>query len=432
MTARSLVAVSLISLAAAACGARDDVPDSDDTWAGTITTEGNVTTVVNESGSVWGGTATLVEELSIGVEAGADAYMLGRPAGLFATEDEVYVVDQQVPIVRVYDWRGAHLRDIGREGQGPGEYMRPGAVIVGHDGRVYVSEWGTGGRINVYSASGEALDTWTWSRGPVETYGSDVLLRHDGSVLLRANWYPPGERLDRGALRTGWQEVGPDGPIGEPIEQPDLEAQRLEIALVERGTARPRTLQVPNSPTLVSAYSPAGAYIFGDSGDYTFEIRHADGRATKVERIWTPVPVSADEREYLKRTTTRLARAIAGPDWTYNGPEIPDHKPAYYLFTPTQDTRVMVSRYGPSHYTEGCDLTFDLSERPTETCFESERVWDMFDDAGRYLGEVARPDAPALYTPFWLGDRLWAMVEDEAGTPRVKRYRLVLPGQEGR
>jgi hypothetical protein len=33
----------------------------EDTWAGTISTQGNVTTVVNESGSVWGGVATIVE-----------------------------------------------------------------------------------------------------------------------------------------------------------------------------------------------------------------------------------------------------------------------------------------------------------------------------------------------------------------------------------
>jgi hypothetical protein len=61
----------------AACSPGSDGTPTDDTWVGTITTEGNVTTVVNEAGSVWGGTATLVEEASIGVDAGADEYLLG-------------------------------------------------------------------------------------------------------------------------------------------------------------------------------------------------------------------------------------------------------------------------------------------------------------------------------------------------------------------
>ena len=90
---------------------------------------------------------------------------------------------------------------------------------------------------------------------------------------------------------------------------------------------------------------------------------------------------------------------------------------------------MLVTRYGVSRYVEGCDLTFDLSERPREACFEYERIWDMFDLEGKYLGEIARPDAPALFTPFWRGNALWVMVEDEAGTVMVKRYRLVLPGE---
>ena len=60
-------------LIAAACSSGIPAADSEGTWVGTITTEGNVTIVANESGSVWGGTATLVEELSVGVDPGADA-----------------------------------------------------------------------------------------------------------------------------------------------------------------------------------------------------------------------------------------------------------------------------------------------------------------------------------------------------------------------
>ena len=40
---------------AIACSPETPELDADGTWVGTITTEGNVTTVVNESGSVWGG-----------------------------------------------------------------------------------------------------------------------------------------------------------------------------------------------------------------------------------------------------------------------------------------------------------------------------------------------------------------------------------------
>ena len=47
------VGVSLIVLVTLACSAPPAAKPTDGTWVGTITTEGNVTTVVNESGSVW-------------------------------------------------------------------------------------------------------------------------------------------------------------------------------------------------------------------------------------------------------------------------------------------------------------------------------------------------------------------------------------------
>ncbi|MCH7824022.1 MAG: hypothetical protein IH849_04410 [Acidobacteria bacterium] len=74
---------SVLSLTA--CATQEEAVDPEGTWVGTITTEGDVTTVVTESGSVWGGTATLVEEASIGVEAGADEYMFGSVAGIWIT-----------------------------------------------------------------------------------------------------------------------------------------------------------------------------------------------------------------------------------------------------------------------------------------------------------------------------------------------------------
>jgi len=70
----------MLLAAAVACGGGDAGTSFDPAWVGTITTEDKVTTVINESGSVWGGTATLVEEASIGVETGAPEYMFGsRP-----------------------------------------------------------------------------------------------------------------------------------------------------------------------------------------------------------------------------------------------------------------------------------------------------------------------------------------------------------------
>lgn len=56
---------------------------------------------------------------------------------------------------------------------------------------------------------------------------------------------------------------------------------------------------------------------------------------------------------------------------------------------------------------------------------------DVFDEAtGKFLGEVELPEGVTLRASFIEGDAVYTPVEDEAGTIRVKRFRLVLPGDE--
>ena len=178
-------AVLILSLLAAGCGAPKSVIQDDTTWVGTITTEGNVTTVVNESGSVWGGTATLVEEMSIGVEQGEDPYMFGLVSSIWATDDWIYVVDSPVPVLRVFNQEGRHVRDIGRRGQGPGEFELPNSVAVTPDGRILVRDGQPGQRTNVYAPDGELLDTWYGD--PTFGSGLPAVLTHEGNFYSQTS-----------------------------------------------------------------------------------------------------------------------------------------------------------------------------------------------------------------------------------------------------
>jgi hypothetical protein len=81
--------------------------------------------------TAWGA-ATVVEELSIGVESGPDEYMFGSIRGIaVGAEGVIYVADGRPTIVRAYDSDGVFLRNIGRQGQGPGEFVSaPGLGVL--------------------------------------------------------------------------------------------------------------------------------------------------------------------------------------------------------------------------------------------------------------------------------------------------------------
>ena len=87
-------------------------------------------------GSVWGETATLAEEMRLGMFEGPDEYMLGNVRSMAVTDaDEIYLFDSQVPALRKYDADGTHIATFGREGGGPGEYKNPdGGLGVLPDG----------------------------------------------------------------------------------------------------------------------------------------------------------------------------------------------------------------------------------------------------------------------------------------------------------
>ncbi|UCG85511.1 MAG: hypothetical protein JSW71_16475 [Gemmatimonadota bacterium] len=120
-----------------------------------IDTVGDTITVRTVSGSVWGDTAFLEAEVTIGMVEGPDEYPIGNPTSIASDANGViYILDRQVPIVRAYGPDGAHLRDIGREGDGPGEYRNPGAIATLPDGRLMVCDPGNL-RVSIFSPAGE-------------------------------------------------------------------------------------------------------------------------------------------------------------------------------------------------------------------------------------------------------------------------------------
>jgi len=64
----------------------------------------------------------------------------GRPTGLVATDDRLYVVDTTAHRIVVMSLSGAILRSIGGRGTGPGQFNFPTNIARASDGRLYVTD----------------------------------------------------------------------------------------------------------------------------------------------------------------------------------------------------------------------------------------------------------------------------------------------------
>jgi len=365
----------------------------------------------------------LVEELSIGVDAGDEPYMFGRIDGLAATEDRIYVLDRAVPTVRVYNKQGRHLRDIGRQGGGPGEFQRPSDIKIDAEaGRLYVRDY-IQDRMTLFDLEGRLIDTWSFDGG--FSTSRPMVLGVDGRLYIPEIIERGDQASDR---RVGMVPYGKDGSPGEAIAEPYLSVDAPSLPPVVYSGGRFEG-SVPYSPRYVWTMSPALFQVAGTSDRYRFELRGA-GATTIVQRLIEPVALAADEAEWHKRARTAINRNL-DEDWSWGGEAMPEHKPFFEELYADVNGRIWVRRLGPGVHAGECDENPDPAPAPQiRYCWQDTVIFEVFEAAGRFLGEVELPQAVRFSTkPFISDDTIILALEDETGTIMVKRYRLVLPGE---
>jgi len=420
MTRLDSTVFALLSLAAAlACsdGARRSSAD----WQVVVDTVGDTVTVRTVSGSVWGDTAYLEPEVSIGMMEGPDEYLIGSPRAIAVGKDgTIFLLDQQVPVVRAYRADGTHRRDIGREGGGPGEYRRPDGMTVLPDGRVLVRDPGNS-RIAVFDSAGNYLEQWRLSGGfntsrrfYADTAGNSyamVLLESDAAVT---EW------------RFGLARYGPDGTVRDTIPAPtwDYEPARV-VASQEENTS---VNTVPFTPQVTWTFSPLGYMVGGLSTDYRIDLF----RVLRIERDWTPVPVlpeEADERE--RRQTLQFQRDFGS--WRWNGPPIPDTKPPFrnVIASGEGNLWVLTSQRGQATMTEADARAEEARTHMPPLRFEEPLAFDVFAPDGRFLGPVRVPPSFRGYPePIVRGDTVWAVTRDSLDVASIVRFHIVHPEAE--
>ncbi|MFC1559106.1 6-bladed beta-propeller [Gemmatimonadota bacterium] len=395
-----------------------------DGWVHETTEDGAIRTVRTVSGSVWGGPGRFVEEASIGVREGADEYMLGRVRSIHVYDGQIFLLDGQVPVLRVYDLAGVHLRDIGGGGAGPGEFEDPRSITIDPgDGTIYVRD-GSLGRIIRFTAEGSPIDAWPLMAG-IST-GTQMVMSADGNV------YTPVYRIDFeiDLFTKGMARIGPEGATGDTIYGPesDFEEKDWEVEVRSEDGQSVSIDLVPFSPDEMWVLCPDGSVVGGVSEEYRFEIHSPAGGITVVETTSERVPVEPGEARWYRNRLIADFRTVL-PGWAWPaGRGIPRFKPAYAQLIPDQSRRVWVRRQGPGINIEGCDENPEDSSRfYSDPCWQDTFTFDVFDLDGRYLGEVDVPDGLlARPDPYIEGDMMVALVQDEEGVQYVKRYRLVL------
>ena len=372
---------------------------------------------------MWSDTAYLEPEVSIGMLEGPDEYLIGNPRAIAIGHDGViYVLDQQVPVIRAYGPTGNHLQDIGREGSGPGEYKRPGSIAKLHDGRLLVRDPGNG-RIAVFGQDDEYVGQ-LWYPGGFNTSRRLFVDTAGGahSMVLTNYGKAPWD------WEYGLARIDADDGIIDTLQVPiwKYDADLITGNRDEGGESRSR---VPFTADDHWSFSPLGYVVGGVSEDYRFELARLNAPVVRIEREWTPVPVKREEAEERRRRATEDMRRQY-PGWKWNGRSVPDTKPPYKgMFVSAEgNIWVLVSQEGQPIMTAAEASEEERRTGRPQMRFEESPAFDVFAPDGRFLGHVRVPESFQMRPePIVRGDSVWAVTRDDLDVASIVRFRVVHP-----
>ena len=123
-------------------------------------------------------TPKLTELWSVGGEKDPGNELLNRPFEVRVTEDGwVYVLDWGDTCIRIFDAKGKFVRQIGRKGQGPGDFDTPCWFDIDAQGRIYVLD-GRNMRVSWFDRDGKFLGSFR-----LEKFADPIRLDRSGRIF---------------------------------------------------------------------------------------------------------------------------------------------------------------------------------------------------------------------------------------------------------
>lgn len=415
--ARRGAAWAVISVAAAlACRSSDSRATS---GPQTVTTTLGDTTVVRTLAIADSSVLLrLVPELRIGDPDGAEEYTFAMITELAPSpRGGVYAWDQGLTVLREYDSTGTFVRQIGRKGSGPGEYLAANGIVTAPDGRLVLWD-ARNARISLYSPDGTYATAF---RAPSTLHTNHALQIDSAGRLYIEFWPRPMDARTGAPPPVGMIRLSLDGTVIDSVVSPRTSFTPATLVASRDGATA--MYGVPFAPQRIVAMSAFGQWITGNGERYAITVQRDGQPMLRIERDVPQVEVRPEEHAEAERRITWSMRQTF-PEWTWAGPAMPSRKPFVLSVLADADGRIWVRRSMPA---ERIASSADDEQRPRQESGPPPRQWaqpiayDIFDRGGRLLGHLPVGRAQLMHVR---GDRVWAVVRDSLEVPYVTRFRV--------
>lgn len=361
----------------------------------------------------------LVEELRFGGLTGPEAETFGYVGAVAPAPDGgVYVSDIQIPLIRRYDAEGTHVADVGRGGQGPGEYGQIAVMRVLDDGRLAIFD-PMNMRLTYFDPDG-TLDSDQPLSGFMGSYEGFVFDPAGGGW----GWWvdmPEGGlgAVERDDIPLWWARVDDDGTPAPVHRFPPEDREGPRYVLSGRGGFY-RPFNVMN----LHALGPGGTFYQARNDEYRIRKVTADGVESFLTRDEPRIRLTDDEvREWTARSESMANREGQTQPRSDFFP-IPDTKPYIRSLLVDADGRLWVSRY-----TEAVHVAYSDEERAERAeqglpdyTWRDRLQWDVWGADGTFIGEVTLPQKTSLSHAS--GDVVWGVQQGAYREDYVVKFRV--------
>ena len=335
---------------------------------------------------------TLVENVVIGSIDGSN----NRPVfGLVSAvvpdaNGGAIVADVQVPVVLQFSVDGRFVRQLGRKGGGPGEYMDVSGVASLDSGRVLIRD--PRGGLMLFGRDGELVREYPVH---VDYVGDDPLTVVDGVVFLR---YPQRQPLNKlwESPTYGFVRVSLTGEVLDSITP----AQPHDGGLYWS----------PYQPRYHLQWLGDGSMVVGAGSQFQIKVVSPQGDTVgRIDEEWARIPLPDTARREIANHLAWLKRR--GNRTVPNYPDPPTYLPAF--------DRIMVS--------SNDDLVVLRTVGADQGGFQ--RVGDVYSRAGEHLGHFDVPRTSEIMSVVD-DSRMWGVRTGTYGEQYVVRWSVVHRGRQ--
>jgi hypothetical protein len=379
----------------------------------------------------------LVLELSVGGTAAAQPEAnFANVVGILPLQDgSLLIMDRPLsgsPFVRRFDAQGRFIGNVGRVGQGPGEFRRPFGMVQLSNGNIVIGD--NGAALKVFSASGSPLHDWR-----IPDVGTSFSTDTSGALFHMVSFGGSSSGNTVTPATYGLRRISAAGEGRDTILLTALPQLDVPTFIVRApcgegsGECIAASARLPFAPEVIWAWSPLGYFVTGTNSSYTIDLRIP--RPGSPRQVWEPgdpvislrrtvqpVRISNEERADSRSAITARLQA-ADPRWTWTGPDVPTTKPAFSRIFVGLDGRIWVAAAAASErMPAGESVAFVGGFGLPSPKWRQPRLLDVFEPSGSYLGQVQLPyDAsPSAMR----GDNIWMIAQDGDGVHSVRRYRV--------